>query len=56
MICSTLIDVLEWRPWSSSSFFLMMLMTGSIGTDVKSAETSYDTIASLVFRVIPFDC
>ena len=53
MICSTLIDVLKWSPWSSSSFLLMMLMAGSIGTDVKSAETSYDTIA-FGFQSDPF--
>ena len=56
MICTTIIDVLRWRSWSSSNFLLMMLMAGSLDTDVKRAETSYYTMFSLACRVIPFNC
>ena len=46
MIWSTVMDVLWWNSWYSSSYLLMMLMAGSVGTDVKSAEASYEEIHS----------
>ena len=56
MICSTFMVVLEWSSQSSSNLLLMMLMAGSMGTDVNSAETSYKVIHSFAWRVIPFIC
>ena len=38
----------------SSNFLPMMFMAGSMGTNVKSADTSYDTILSIGFQSDPF--
>ena len=48
--------VLVWSVWSSSSFLLMMVIAGSIGTDVKSAGTSYEAIHSPGCSIIPLTC
>ena len=56
MICCMSMDVLEWSSLSSSNLLLLMLIAGSMGTDVNSAEISYEVIHSLVWRVIPFIC
>ena len=45
--------VLRWGYGSNSNFFLMMVMAESIGTDVKSAETSYEVIHSVGCNMIP---
>ena len=39
-------DVLCWRSLSFVSLSLVVLMAGTIGTDVKSALTSYDMMHS----------
>ena len=55
MICSTFMGVLVWSSGSSSNFLLMMVMaSGSIGTDVKSAETSYEVTHSPGCNLIKF--
>ena len=41
---------------SNSSLFLMMVMADSMGTDVKSAETSYEVIHSVACNLIPLIC
>ena len=56
MICSTFMVVLVWSSGSISNFFLMMVIADSIGTDVKSAETSYEVIHSVGLSVIPLTC
>ena len=48
MMWSTVMLVLFFRSWSSSSCFLMMSMAGSIGIDVKSALTSRTSCTHLV--------
>ena len=56
MTCSTFMVVLRWSSGSNSNFFLMMAMADSIGTDVKSAETSYEVIHSVGCSMIPLTC
>ena len=51
MICSTFMVVLEWSSWSSSSLLWMMLIAASMGTEVSSAETSYEVMVSFAWRV-----
>ena len=46
-MCSTFMVVLLWSSGSSSNLFPMMVMADSIGTDVNSAETSYEVIHSV---------
>ena len=54
MTCSTFTDVLVWSSWPSSNFFLMILMAGSMGTDVNSAETSYEAYTFIGLQSDPF--
>ena len=56
MMCSTFMGVLVWSSGSSSNFLLMMVMADSIGTDVKSAETTYEVTHSPGCNLIPLTC
>ena len=55
MMLFTVIDVLCWSSLSCTSWSWMILMTGPLGTDVKSAFTSYDMIHSSCYNWIPLD-
>ena len=47
------IDVLCWSPLFLDNLFLMMFIAGWIGTDVKSALTSYEMIHSSCWSLMP---
>ena len=53
-MCSTGIDVLRSSSWSHSSFLFKMLMAGSVGIDVNSAETSNEETHSPSRSWIPW--
>ena len=52
----TVIDVLSWSLGSSSSNFSMMVRAGWMGTEVKSAFTSYEIMTSSGPSWMPFRC
>ena len=54
MISFTVMGVLWQSSWSCSSFLLMMLMAGSVGTDVKTAGTSLLALYTLdlVYKIL----
>ena len=56
MMFLTVIDVLCWSPGSSSRSFSMMLRAGWMGTEVKSAFTSYDMMVSSGPSWMPLRC
>ena len=56
VICSTFMVVLEWSSWSSSSLLWIMLIAASIGTEVNSAETSYEVMVSFAWSVTSLMC
>ena len=56
VICFTVIDLLCWSSVSSSRSFLMMLSAGWMGTDGKSALTSYNMIISSELMWMPSRC
>ena len=53
-MCFTVMLVLLCNSLSSSRCFLMILIAGSIGIDVKSALTSYDIMHSSGFILMFF--
>ena len=48
--------VLEWSCWSSSNLLLMMLIAASIGTEVNSADTSYEVMVSSAWSLTCLIC
>ena len=56
MICYTFMVVLEWSSWYISSLLWMMLIAASMGTEVNSAETSYEVMDSFAWSVTSLMC
>ena len=56
MMLLTVLVVLCWSSLSCSRCFLMMLMAGSMGTDVNSTFTSYDMMYSSCCSWMHFIC
>ena len=48
--------VLEWSSWSSFNLLCMMLVAASIGTEVNSAETSYEVMISSAWSMTCLIC
>ena len=48
--------VLRWSSGSNSNLFLVMVMADSVGTNVNSAETSYEVMHSVGCNLIPLTC
>ena len=55
-MCSTFMVVLECSSCSSSNLLCMMLIAASIGTEVNSAETSYEVMVSFACSVTCLIC